>query len=91
MVNYRVGYLVEDGGNVLAVFLDSAGECNPGNLLSYALLGEHSEAAVDYVRAQPLADERQYQELHAYLGRRYGDSTGEPLRLVVDQAGVPRR
>ena len=91
MADYRVGYLVEDGGNVLAVFLDSAADCNPGNLLSYALLGEHSEAAVDYVRERPLADERQYQELHAYLGRRYGDSPGEPLRLVVDQSGVPRR
>jgi len=53
-------------------------------------VGEHSEAAISYLRGLPLADEPQYHRLHTYLARRYADGPGAPLSLVVDQSGVPR-
>lgn len=90
MKDYRVGYVVEDGGETLAVFLDSGPDCANGRLMSYARVGEHSEASIDYLRERPLAAETQYRALHAYLSRRYAEPPGEPLLLVVDQAGLPR-
>lgn len=89
MTDYRVGYVIEPGGEPLAVFLDSV--ALPGKFAVYAQLGEHAEADLEYLRAQPLAGEAEYRDLHAYLSRRYAESPGEPpLRLVIDQAGVPR-
>lgn len=90
MNDYRVGYVVEDGGETLAVFLDSGPDCATGNLMSYARLGEHSEASIEYLRGRPLAEEAQYRDLHGYLSRRYAEPPGDPVRLVVDQGGVPR-
>ena len=87
--DYRVGYLSE-GGEPLAVFLDSATEVNAGKLLVYARVGEHSEADVDYLRGLPLADEDLYRTLHTYLSRRYAAGPGDPLNLVIDQEGLPR-
>jgi hypothetical protein len=90
MRDYRVGYVNSDG-EAVAVFIDSAADCNPGMLLSYARIGEHGEAAFDWIREQPLAHADQYAELHKYLGRRYVETPGEePLNLVIDQAAVPR-
>lgn len=89
MQNYRVGYL-DCNGEVAVVFIDSAGDCNPGRLMSYARIGEHSEAAVDWVRGQPLAEESLYRELHDYLRRRYAEKPGEAVALVIDQRAVPR-
>ena len=91
MDEYRVGYLVEDGDQPLAVFLDSAPDCNAGNLRVYARLGEHGEAAISYLRGLSLAGEPQYRDLHEYLSRRYAGGPGESLRLVIDQDGAPRR
>ena len=87
--NFRVGYLTEDV-EALAVFLDSGPEAGSGKLTVYARVGEHSEAAVDYLRGLPLAGEPLYHQLHTYLARRYADGPVEPLNLVVDQSGVPR-
>lgn len=90
MQEYRVGYVDSDGEPV-AVFIDSAPDCNPGFLMSYARIGEHSEASLDWVREQPLAGPNEYGQLHDYLSRRYADPHPEPpLKLVIDQAGVPR-
>lgn len=87
--DYRVGYLTEDG-EALAVFLDSGPHTRPGALTVYARLGEHGEAVLDYLRGLPLANERLYHGLHAYLSRRYVEGPGEPLTLVIDQEGLPR-
>lgn len=90
MDDYRVGY-VDSDGEAVAVFLDSAEDCNCGNLMAYARIGEHAEASLDWIRAQPLSSALQYAPLHEYLCRRYADTPGEePLRLVIDQAAVPR-
>lgn len=90
MQDYRVGYVDSDGEPV-AVFIDSGSDCNPGRLMSYARMGEHSEADIDWVAAQPLADEELYRELHGYLSRRYAEFPGDQLNLVISQAAVPRR
>lgn len=91
MKDYRVGYIDEDGEPV-AVFIDSTEDCRPGRIMVYARVGEHAEADIEWVRQQPLADSALSAPLHAYLERRYGDPPGEceSLRLVIDQAAVPR-
>ncbi|KLI09356.1 hypothetical protein A5741_11765 [Mycolicibacterium conceptionense] len=90
MTNYRVAYVLS-GGEPVAVFLDSAADCNPGNLMTYMRVGEHDEGSIEWVREQPPAVEYQYRDLHAYLARRYADpSQGESLELVIDQTGLPR-
>jgi hypothetical protein len=86
--DYRVGYVLLDDGEPLAVFLDSAAECHPGSLTCYARVGEHSEVPITYLRQWPLASEPQYRNLHVYLSRRYAHGPGDALNLVVDQAGV---
>lgn len=86
---YRVAYLAEDGAP-LAVFLDSGPQTRPGALTVYARIGEHGEAAVEYLRRLPLASEQLYHGLHTYLTKRYAGGPGESLTLVVDQKGVPR-
>lgn len=88
MRDYRVAYVLEDDGEPLAVFLDSVTDCAPGNVGSYARVGEHSEASIEYVRSRPVAAEADYLPLHTYLSRRYGAGPDEPLNLVVDQAGL---
>lgn len=89
VTTYRVGYVLEDNAEPLAVFLDSGPDCNPGNLMSYARMGEHGEADVAYVRGRPLAAESQYLSLHSYLLQRYAAGS-DPVALVIDQEGVPR-
>ena len=89
MTNFRVAYIDEDG-EPLAVFLDSGAEAGPGRLIVYSRVGEHSEADIDYLRRLPLASEATYQQLHAYLSRRYAGDPGQPLTLTIDQEGVPR-
>lgn len=91
MTDYRVAYVFSDDQPV-AVFLDSEQDANPGNLLTYARLGEHSEASIDWVRQQPAATEDQYHDLHDYLTKhRYGSLAGyDTLDLVIDDAGLPR-
>jgi len=89
MKEYRVGYIDADGDPV-AVFIDSTEDCGPGRIMVYARMGEHSEADIEWVRQQPLADTARSQSLHAYLERRYSEPPGEPLQLVIDQAAVPR-
>ncbi len=88
---YRVGYVVEAGGEVLAVFLDSGPDSHAGHLIAYARQGEHTEACIEYICEQPLAREDQYRGLHSYLSARYAQTPGTPaVCLVVDQDGVPR-
>jgi hypothetical protein len=84
---YRGDYLLEDDGEPLAVFLDSGPDCCPGLLNCYAREGDHIEVSVAYLRERLLASEPQYRNLHAYLSRRYAQGPGDPLNLVVDQAG----
>lgn len=89
MRNYRVGYVDVDG-TPEAVFVDSTGDCSPGKVQIFALMGEHAEADIDWVRSQALASPDLYADLHAYLTRRYANPPGDCLNLVVDQAAVPR-
>jgi len=89
MKDYRVGYIDADVEPV-AVFIDSTDDCGPGRIMFCARMGEHSEADIEWVRQQPLADTARSQPLHAYLERRYSEPPGEPLQLVIDQAAVPR-
>lgn len=91
MKDYRVGY-VDDGGEPVAVFIDSTQDCRPGRIMVYTRMGEHAEADIEWVRQQPLAELAQSGSLHAYLERRYSDPPGECdcLRLVIDQSAVPR-
>lgn len=87
---YRVAYVLSDGVPV-AVFLDSAGDCNPGYLMTYARAGEHGEGSIEWIRGQQPATDEQYGDLHAYLARRYANpSQGEALALTIDQAGLLR-
>ena len=91
MQDYRVGYITVDG-EPEAVFTDSTPDCRPGRIMVYARMGEHSEADIEWVRQQPLADPADAASLHSYLARRYSDPPGDcpPLRLVIDQESVPR-
>ena len=89
MQDYRVGYIDVDG-DPEAVFIDSTPDCQPGRLMIYARMGEHSEADIEWVRQQPLADLASAAPLHMYLERRYSSPPGELLRLVIDQNAVPR-
>jgi len=90
LIEYRVRYLVEDDGCVLAVFTDSAADCAPGHLLVYSPVGEHSEASTDYLRRLLPAEEPQYRDLHTYLSTRYPARPGTPLHLIIDTDGAPR-
>lgn len=84
MRDYRVTYR-SDGGDVLAVFLDSAADCGTGSLMVYAPAGEHSEADAAWALALPPAAEADYGPLHEYLARRYADpGQGTPLHLVIE-------
>ncbi len=89
MQDYRVGYIDVDGDPV-AVFIDSTSDCRPGNIMVYARMGEHSEADIEWVRQQPLAELERAAPLHTYLEQRYSSPPGELLRLVIDQVAVPR-
>ncbi|BBY54173.1 hypothetical protein H7J07_06045 [Mycobacterium koreense] len=90
MGDYRVGYVDADG-EAVAFFLDSAEDCNAGHLMTYMRVGEHDEAAIDWINEQPLAAADLYGPLHEYLSHRYATAPGEtPLNLVIDQAAVPR-
>lgn len=87
---YRVAYVLSEG-EPIAVFLDSSADCNSGNVMTYARVGEHCEGSIDWVREQPLAPADQYQALHNYLARRYADPSHEdPVELVIDQDALPR-
>lgn len=84
MQDYRVTYRME-GDDVLAVFPDSAADCNPGSLMVYAVMGEHSEADAAWAASLPLASEDDYGPLHEYLTRRYADPRQRtPVRLVIE-------
>lgn len=89
MQNYRIGY-VDSADEAVAVFIDSADDCNFGMLMSYMRMGEHGEAAIDWIRDQPLAGADLYQGLHRYLSRRYAETPGDPVNLIIDQEAVPR-
>lgn len=91
MQDYHVGYIVVDGEPV-AVFTDSTPDCRPGRIMVYARMDEHSEADIEWVRQQPLADPSAATTLHTYLERRYSDPPGgcQPVQLVIDQDAVPR-
>lgn len=89
MEESRVGYVRVDN-EAVAVFIDSAGDSNPGCLITYAWMGEHAEASLEWVRAQPLASEELYAKMHGYLTRRYGNAWSGPEALKIDQAAVPR-
>jgi len=54
-------------GEVNAFMPDS--EANPGMILCYAHLGQHSEAYMDYYRLGRPAKPHEYQELKDELGR----------------------
>jgi hypothetical protein len=54
-------------GEVNAFMPDS--EANPGMILCYAHLGQHSEASMDYYRLGRPAKPHEYQELKDELGR----------------------
>lgn len=89
MQDYHVGYISVDG-EPLAVFTDSPPDCRPGRIMVYARMGEHSEADIEWVRQQPLADPADATSLHAYLERRYSEPPGELRQLVIAQDAVPR-
>lgn len=54
-------------GEVIALFCDSAKDCNPGYVISYLHVGQHGEAAADIGRTLRLAKPREYAALLAEL------------------------
>lgn len=54
-------------GEVNAFMPDS--EANPGRILCYAHIGQHSEASMDYYHSGRPAKPHEYQELKDELGR----------------------
>ena len=54
-----------DGENCIAFLLNVP--ANPGNLMSYAHVGQHGEASLGYFYELPLATEEQFKDLHEEL------------------------
>lgn len=49
---------VELDGEVLALFPDTAKQCNPGMIMSYQHIGQHGEASKSLMHKKPVWDER---------------------------------
>ena len=64
-----------NGGEIIAFFPDTMydGSCNPGNLMSYAHIGQHSEASIDYYNMCRPATEEEYAPLLHELEQIYDD------------------
>lgn len=52
---------------VMAVFTESAKDCNFGHIMSYNHCGQHSECSFAYIETLKLATEKQYKDLYNEL------------------------
>lgn len=88
MDTYPVHYLqctYPDGeSEVLAIFPQSVpdGDVNAGHVMSYAHVGQHFEASIDFCSEQESADADGYADLHRELVGIYS-SGSDPVELDV--------
>lgn len=66
-------------GAVIALFCDSAKDCNPGHVMSYMHIGQHGEASRTLGRNLRLATPDEYAPLLAELRRIYAPETINPV------------
>lgn len=71
-------------GDVIALFCDSAKDCNAGNVMSYQHVGQHGEASRHLGRNLKLATPDEYAPLLRELRAVYAPEPIEPVsRLYV--------
>lgn len=63
MKTQNVVFRVFPEGDVIALFCNSAADCNPGNVMSYMHVGQHGEASRQLVRVTKLAHHEKYMPL----------------------------
>lgn len=66
-------------GDVIALFCNSAEECNPGHIMSYMHIGQHGETSRQIRRYLKLATEQEYAPLLSELRGIYAP---EPINAV---------
>lgn len=71
-------------GDVIALFCDSASDCNFGNVMSYQHVGQHGEASRDLGLKLKLATPEEYADLKRELESIYSPEPIIPVnRLYV--------
>lgn len=68
-------------GQVIALICNSARDCNPGMVMSYMHIGQHSEASRDLGRNLKLASPEEYASLQCELQGIYGGPVAAVSRL----------
>ena len=63
MKTQNVVFRVFPEGDVIALFCNSAADCNPGNVMSYMHIGQHGEASRNLGQNLKLATPAQYAPL----------------------------
>jgi hypothetical protein len=73
MKNQNVVFRVFPGvdNEVIALFCDTEKDCNPGNVMSYMHIGQHSEASKKLGQNLRLAKPEEYKKLHSELSAIY--------------------
>jgi hypothetical protein len=73
MLDQKIVFRVFPGADkeVIALFCDTEKDCNPGNVMSYMHVGQHSEASKYLGRNLRLAKPGEYRALFSELTRIY--------------------
>ena len=75
---------------VIALFCDSAKDCNPGRVMSYMHVGQHGEACRDLGRNLRLATPKEYASLKRELEGIYWPEPIIPVTRLVARYGARR-
>lgn len=71
MKEQKVVFRKFSDGDVIALFCDTAKDCNPGHVMSYMHLGQHGEASRYLGRDLKLASPAEYAPLFREMSRIY--------------------
>lgn len=79
----KVVFRVFPEGDVIALICGTACDCNPGNVMSYQHVGQHSEASRDLGRNLRLATPAEYSDLQRELAGIYQTRVIPVKRLIA--------